>query len=54
MNKTVFIRVDYDEMNTRRLVKAAGGEWNKEKKLWKIAYGTALSLGLQERIVMPP
>ena len=50
-NRTIHVRVEYGEVRLGRLIKAAGGQWNKSKKLWKIPYGTAKSLGLEERIV---
>jgi len=54
MNKIVCVRVEYNEMDLRRLIKAAGGKWNKEKLLWEIQYSFVKSLGLEERMVIPP
>jgi len=33
-----------------RLVKAAGGYWNKEGGYWELPYREAVSLGLENRI----
>jgi hypothetical protein len=32
-------------------VKAAGGVWNRKKKLWELHYQQVLKLGLIERMV---
>lgn len=31
-------------------VKAAGGKWSKEDKLWQLPYDEAVALGLEHRI----
>ena len=54
MNKIVLVRVEYSEVYLRRLIKAAGGKWNKEKLLWEIPYGSVKPLGLEDRIIIPP
>lgn len=50
-NKTMCIRVAYNEIKTRSIVKAAGGRWNKEQKVWELPYQEILALGLENRIV---
>ena len=50
-NKMVGINLKYEEMNLRRLVKNAGGRWNKDKKIWEMPYGEIISLGLTKRII---
>jgi hypothetical protein len=50
-NKTVFIQVAYGEVQIGRLVRNAGGTWNRGRRLWKLPYGEARALGLEERIV---
>ncbi|MEJ2637314.1 MAG: hypothetical protein P8184_18760 [Calditrichia bacterium] len=50
-NKMVDLHIKYGEISLGKLVKSAGGRWNKEKKLWELAYGEAVALGLKERIV---
>ncbi len=50
-NKLVGISVGIDEINVRRLVKKAGGRWNRNKRVWELPYGEILSLGLSKRIV---
>lgn len=53
LNKNIFVRIEYGEIKLGRLVKAAGGVWLKKKKLWQLPYGTAKSLGLEDRVVRP-
>ncbi len=50
-NKLIGIRVRYVEMNLRKLVKGAGGIWNREKGLWELRYQDAVALGLEKRMV---
>lgn len=49
----VDLQIHFSEIELRRQVKAAGGIWNREQRVWKIAYGEVLKLGLQARIVDP-
>jgi hypothetical protein len=46
----VEIKVEYEEEELRTQVKAAGGKWNPEKKVWEIKYKEVKKLGLEERI----
>lgn len=48
---TVWIRVDFDEIEIRNQIKAAGGKWDNKRKFWKLSYGNAQELGLTDRIV---
>jgi hypothetical protein len=50
-NKMVYVRVAYGEVRVGRLVKAAGGRWNRNKKLWELPYREVQALGLEERII---
>ncbi len=50
-NKTVRIRVDYEEAYLRKIVKHAGGKWNAQARVWELPYSDAKELGLTERIV---
>jgi len=45
-NKIVSIQVEYGEIQIGRLIKSAGGRWNREKKVWELPYGEAIALGL--------
>lgn len=45
------VRIEYSESELRKQVKAAGGTWNREKKVWEIAYKDVLALGLTDRVV---
>ena len=47
----VSIRIDYGEVELGRRVKSAGAKWNRDQKLWELAYGDVVALGLEERIV---
>lgn len=50
-HKRVAIRVEYGEVDLGKQVKAAGGRWNREKKVWEIAYQQVIALGLTERMI---
>jgi hypothetical protein len=47
----VEIQVDWMEGELREQVKAAGGRWNPERKVWRMEYGKVKDLGLEKRIV---
>jgi hypothetical protein len=49
-NKIVGIKVAYGEVNVARVVRQAGGVWNKKKQLWQLRYLDAVNLGLNDRI----
>jgi len=49
--RIVSIRIEYGEVEVGRRVKAAGGTWNRERKVWELAYGDVVALGLEERVV---
>jgi len=50
-NKIVHLQIKYGEIDLARKVKSLGGKWNKEKKVWEIAYRFVQALGLSNRIV---
>ena len=50
-NKIVQVRIHYGEIDVSTAVKSMGGRWNKSKKHWEIAYGDAVDLGLEGRII---
>lgn len=50
-NDKVFVRVGFAEADLRMAVKAAGGQWHQERKLWELRIATAYELGLDNRIV---
>ncbi len=50
-NKRMPIRVMLDEKALKQQVKAAGGRWNRTRRVWELAYKEVLALGLTERIV---
>ena len=47
----MYIRVAFGEVQIGRLVRAAGGRWYREKKLWQLPYREVMALGLENRIV---
>jgi hypothetical protein len=51
-NKIIPIRVAYEEIKIRRIVKAAGGKWNMKGKVWELPYKEVRALGLEDRIVV--
>ena len=46
----VGVKVFFREDDLRERVKAAGGQWSKDEKLWRLPYQTVVSLGLEHRI----
>jgi len=50
-NKIIGVKVQFGEIKLGRLVREAGGIWNRQKKLWEIPYREAVNLGLEDRIV---
>ena len=49
-DEIVLIRIEFSETHWRDRVKAAGGKWNPNLKLWEITYGQVRKLGLTDRI----
>ena len=49
VNETALARVREDKL--RESVKAAGGMWLAERKLWQLSYRLAMAMGLRDRIV---
>ena len=50
-NQAVLLRIGYKEEAMRARVKAAGGKWLPDKKLWRLHYRLVEQLGLQNRVV---
>ena len=50
-NKIVQLKVNYGEIRIGKLVRNAGGKWNREQGVWELAYGEVIALGLEKRIV---
>ncbi len=44
------VKIGYDEWKLRDKVKAAGGRWNSEKKMWLLPGTIVRRLGLEGRI----
>lgn len=44
------VKVAYGEAVLQRQVKAAGGKWNREKKVWLLPLDQVRKLGLERRI----
>ena len=47
----VLVRIHYREAELRETVKAAGGQWQPQERLWKLPYETVIKLGLDKRII---
>jgi hypothetical protein len=47
----MFVKIEYGEIDLGKKVTAAGGIWNRKKKLWELPYQQVLQLGLIDRIV---
>jgi hypothetical protein len=54
LNPIMRLQIQYGEIALRERVKAAGGKWSPEKKLWELPYQEILKLGLTGRIVEDP
>ncbi len=51
MDKPVFLRVGYNELELRERVKASGGFWDVRRKAWRLEFRKAIELGLEDRIL---
>ena len=49
-NVVVWVRIDINERELQRAVKAVGGKWNPQAQAWELAYGEVVKLGLQDRL----
>ena len=47
----VLVRIGYAETELRARIKAAGGRWLMEEKMWRLPYANAVRLGVIVRIV---
>ena len=50
-NKLVHVRIQYGEIKLGRLIKAAGGKWDRDQKVWILRYSEVKSLGLTHRMI---
>ena len=50
-DKTVSLRIGFNELELRALVKESGGYWNPKKKVWTLSYRVAHDPGLERRIL---
>ena len=50
-NKIMDIRIGYNEVELRSRIKACGGKWVPERKVWQLPYKNVKELDLLERIV---
>lgn len=46
------VQINFTETTLRDKVKAAGGMWDPEEKVWYIAYGATRGTELEDRIMM--
>ena len=53
-NKLMRLRVEHGEIEADEQIRAAGGVWNRDEKLWILAYREVVKLGLTDRIVQKP
>ncbi len=51
--EVVSLRVEWRELDLRRRVKTAGGTWDPEGRVWRLALGRVKELGLESRLVDP-
>ena len=50
-NKSMDIRIDYNEVELRSRIKENGGWWDAQRKVWQLPYDKIKKLDLLERIV---
>lgn len=50
-NKIMSLRVKYGEIEVGKAIKAAGGRWNAERKVWELKYQQVVALKVTDRIV---
>ncbi len=50
-DKQVKVRIGFNELELRTLVKNAGGYWNPDEKVWKLSFSAAHDLGIERRIL---
>ena len=53
-DQIVGVRVAFAEVDVRERVKQAGATWHRPRRVWQLAYGDAVALGLSDRIVAEP
>ncbi|MGE0386532.1 MAG: hypothetical protein AB7Q97_17530 [Gammaproteobacteria bacterium] len=49
--REALIRVEFHEAELRERIRAHGGRWDRERKLWRIYTEDATALGVTDRIV---
>ena len=50
-NKFMLLRIGTHEIQLNTMIRAAGGRWNHEHKVWELPYRDILELGLRDRII---
>jgi hypothetical protein len=53
-DQIVGVRVAFEEVDVRERVKRAGGTWHRPRRVWQLAYGDAVALGLRDRVIAEP
>ena len=47
----VLVHIPFRETATREKVKLHGGRWDRERKAWRLLWGSVTELGLEHRVV---
>ena len=50
-NKILSLKVKYGEIAVGRAIKMAGGKWDKEQQVWRLAYQQVKALGMLDRVI---
>ncbi len=50
-NKLMPLKINYNNIYLRKLVKAAGGKWDSIKKVWELPYNKVIELGLEKNLL---
>ncbi len=49
-NRTVMVRIDFEEHSLQEAARKRGGRWNPKKKRWTLPFQAARDMGIQDRI----
>ena len=50
-NKLMHLKINYNDIYLRRIVKSAGGRWNSVNKVWELSYDKVIDLELEKNVL---
>ena len=51
MNEIMLLKGKYGEIETGKMIRSAGGKWNRQDRVRELPYEHVIGLGLEDRIV---